>query len=122
MRRPWLSIIVAVLTSAAAAGQPPNPDERQPVDKEREPTAQASAVEGMLVSLTGNNLAVRVGAPGNKSAEEVTFTLTRDVKVVQNSRPLAPSALRPGMRVRVTTTGAENAASRVEILTKGPDQ
>jgi hypothetical protein len=116
MRCRLLALLVLAQLTAAAAGQRPQPDERQPPGKDQ-PSAQATTREGTVVRIDGNKLVLRTReAKGAEAAEERTYTLTPNARVAEGGRVLAPSALTAGLRVRVTRTGAEDLVNRVEVL------
>jgi len=74
--------------------------------------------DGKVVSITGEKLVMTNG----DGKEEQTCTLTAGVKVTCDGEVCKTADLKPGMRIRVTSDGADaRAATRIEALDKNPD-
>lgn len=70
--------------------------------------------EGKLVSITGNKLVM-----ASQDNKEHSHTLSTDAKFTLDGKVVQAAELKPGTRIRVTTTDADKSmASRVEGLVK----
>jgi hypothetical protein len=75
------------------------------------------SMDGLVVSVSGDKLTMT-----NKDGKEHSHTLPANVKVTRDGKASTVSDLKPGMRIRVTTEGANsNAATRIEALDSNPE-
>lgn len=71
--------------------------------------------DGKVVSVKGDQLVMT----GDKSEEELTRTLSSDVKITCDGKVCKASDLKPGMRIRVTSRSDDsNHAIRIEAIEK----
>lgn len=76
--------------------------------------AKNATHEGKLVSITGNKLVM-----ASQDKQEHTHTLSTDAKLTLDGKVVQAAELKPGTRIRVTTTDADKSmANRVEGLVK----
>ena len=74
--------------------------------------------DGKVVSITGNKLVMT----GKLGKEELTCTLSADVKVTCDGKVCKSSDLKPGMKIRVTSESNDpHAAVRIEAIDKNLD-
>ena len=72
---------------------------------------------GKVVSITGNKLVMT-----NKEGREYSHTLTADVKLTMDGNACKAADLKPGTRIRVTTSRANTSvANRIEGIDKTPE-
>jgi CTP-dependent riboflavin kinase len=76
--------------------------------------AKNATHEGKLVSITGNKLVM-----ASQDNKEHSHTLSTDAKLTLDGKVVQAGELKPGTRIRVTTTDADKSmANRVEALVK----
>ncbi len=77
-----------------------------------------SSHDGKVVSITGTKLVMS----GMEGKGEQTCTLSADTRVTCDGTLCKAADLKPGMRIRVTSEGADaHVATRIEALDKNPD-
>jgi hypothetical protein len=77
-----------------------------------------SSYDGKVVSITDKKLVMT----NREGKGEQTCTLSADARVTCDGTLCKASDLKPGMRIRVTSEGADaNVATRIEALDKNPD-
>ena len=73
--------------------------------------------DGKFVRITGSELVMT----NEEGAQEHSHTLTADARLTLDGKFCKPTDLKPGMKIRVTTQGADKkTATRIEGLAKNP--
>jgi hypothetical protein len=109
-----MALAMLIMSVSAFAAEETGP--LQDTKDVRKTTASIQDMQdGKVVCITGDRL-VMTDSQGNK---EWTFTMADDAKVTRDGKTCKFSDLKPGMKIRVTTTGTDKkVANRIEGIEK----